>query len=208
MRITIILALFCFVPFLTGCISLKSEYPNITYYRLEPNLSAGQEPGGIDGTLLIREFSISGEYDSEHLLRAESETEIQRYYYHRWIQEPASMLSDFVLNRMLSRKLFGEGVVKGGTQILPDYFLEGRVLEMVAGNASEGRSGWVRLRIHFVLVELRAGQAERRVLLQKVFSATGERADDTAASIAAAMSAAAARVTDALTKDLLALLAD
>ena len=195
---------------LTSCISLKSEYPEISYYNLQPIEPAQPVERPLDGVLLVRQFLSHAEYSGENILVSKDHNEVERLYYHRWVDEPATLVSDMLVQRCLEADLFRGGVVQGASQVLPDYFVEGRVMELMAG---EGRPpqleavgdrvrGWATVRVHFSLVRIDAERSSREVVLQRIYEYTAPRPNTNIASIAPAVSMAAGNVVDKFIADM------
>ncbi|MBI5326228.1 MAG: hypothetical protein HZB41_13320, partial [Ignavibacteriae bacterium] len=86
-----------FIPVLYGCISLKSEYPEISYYRLHQETVKSTDIINIPGTLQIRNFSCSDQLNTEHIMAIWDEAKVQNYYYHRWVSAPADLVTDFII---------------------------------------------------------------------------------------------------------------
>ncbi len=203
-RMTIFSAAALLLCCLSSCISLKSEYPEIHYYNLQPIQPAQPIKHTLDGVLLVRQFLSHAEYSGENVLVDRGNNNIDRLYYHRWVDEPATLISDMLVQRCLESELFQGGVVQGASQVLPDYFVEGRVMELIAGEGrppeleetSERVRGWARVRVHFSLVRIDAERSSRDVVLQRIYEYAAPRPNTSISSIAPAVSVAAGNVVD------------
>lgn len=213
-RITLISAAALLLCCLSSCISIKSEYPEITYYNLQAIQPAQPVKQALNGVLLVRQFLSHAEYSGENMLLDRGNNEIDRLYYHRWVDEPATLVSDMLVQRCLETELFQGGVVQGASQVLPDYFVEGRVIELIAGDGrppeleevSERVRGWARVRVHFSLVRIDAERSSREVALQRIYEYTAPRPNTSISSIAPAVSLAAGNVVDQFIEDMASVL--
>lgn len=187
----------------TACISLKTEYPKTTYYRLEDK-PVEKAAKTVQEGLLVKPFTIDSEFDTDHIIVMASGTEAQPLQYHRWTSEPQELITANITNRLQQSNFFAQGVFTPASSVVPGLQLEGRITECLArGAAQEGNI--VSLRIHCTVQRLDS-IGRTSVLLQKVYSQTVRRASDGGASIAPAMSEAVGALGDALLADLTALL--
>lgn len=187
----------------TACISLKTEYPKTTYYRLEDKpVQKAAKP--VQEGLLVKPFTIDSEFDTDHIIVMASGTEAQPLQYHRWTSEPQELITANITNRLQQSSFFAQGVFTPASSVVPGLQLEGRITECLArGTAQDGNI--VSLRIHCTVQRLDS-IGKTSVLLQKVYSQTVRRASDGGASIAPAMSEAVSALGDALLADLTVLL--
>lgn len=195
----ILFLLLCTATLATGCFSIRTEYQPVTYYRLVQKPSAIQTVDTLPGTLYIRTFLANEEFNNDHIVFLRSQTEVDFYTYHRWISEAPEMVTDFVANRYINGNMFRNGIISSGSALVPDYILEGKILQMVADN---GDSNNVRLELQITVVGIAPLQVERPVILQKVYEKIVSRNNDTAASIPDAFSSALSVIADELLVDL------
>jgi ABC-type uncharacterized transport system auxiliary subunit len=187
----------------TACISLKTEYPKTTYYRLEDKPVQKAAKPASEG-LLVKPFTIDSEFDTDRMIVMASGTEAQPLHYHRWTSEPQELITAHIINRLQQSGFFAEGVFTPASSVVPGLQLEGRIMECLArSTVQEGNI--VSLRIHCTVQRLDS-IGRTSVLLQKVYTQTVRRTSDGGASIAPAMSEAVSAVGDALLTDLSALL--
>jgi hypothetical protein len=242
---------------LHSCLSLKSDYPKTSYYRLSSKPPEPVTTGAAVGTtsiandsatkdsvtkdfaakeiLMIKMFSTDGEFDTDHLLALNASgsaasgansgasnstsgsTEMQKYQYHRWIREPSELVTAHAANRLQTAPIFAGGVFTEATSVLPSLELEGRIVEFMGRNGA-GASGTTganaaTVTLHITLKRVGGqatdgqatdGQAGERgaILLQRVYSHTAPRPNDTAGSIPEALTAALNACLDAALKDM------
>jgi ABC-type uncharacterized transport system auxiliary subunit len=196
---SLLLALLAFTT-LAGCVSLRSEYPKTTFYRLESK-TAPRAANPIPEGLLVKPFSIDSEFDTDHIITLVNATETQPLHYHRWASDPQELLTAHVLNRIQQSGFFAKGVFTPSSSVVPQYQLEGRIIECLAASGTAQPPNTVSLKIHLTLQRLDE-KAQQTVLLQKVFAQTVPRSGDAASGIAPAMSEAASLITDAFLNDI------
>lgn len=201
----LLLSVVCLLPLVgaTACISLKTEYPKTTYYRLEDK-PVQKSPKTASEGLLVKPFTIDSEFDTDRMIVMANSTEAQPLHYHRWTSEPQELITAHVINRLQQSGFFAEGVFTPASSVVPALQLEGRISECLArGSAQEGNV--VSLRLHCTVQRMDA-TGKMNVILQKVYAQTVRRTSDASSSIAPAMSEAVSAVGDALLADLSALL--
>lgn len=167
-------SLFLFLILISGCINLKSVYPEIQYYRLsqEAGILQNLNTGTIKGNLQIRNFTIGAELETEHLLALVDENKLQVYQYHRWISDINDLITDFFVTRWNSYNFFSGAVLKSSTMIIPDYILEGHVLDMFAhnnkDNVKDGNFVYISLRV--TLLKRIPLSTDRNIVINKVYT--------------------------------------
>ena len=196
--IVLLAAVSCLVQ---SCISLKSDYQPTSYYRLQQPSTSIQTADTLPGTLYIRTFTTNEEYNNDHLLYYTDDVrQVDYYVYHRWISEMPDLVTDFIANRYIEKNVFRTGVVQSSSTLIPNYILEGKVLEMIADNSAE--PGSVLIRVQISLINVEPMQVDRPVILQRVYEASARRTNTNASSIPAAYSEALADITDRMLVDI------
>ena len=209
-RLCIILA---FVALAQSCISLKSEYPEISYYRLSQEPSTFRNTATIPGTLQVRNFTAVDEVQTDQLIALTDNNHVEKYYYHRWIAEGSQLMTDYFLVRLNSLKAFAGGVCSPSTVLVPDFILEGQVLDMVAFNAPENdkhakEDSRVNVSIKITLLKRTPGKVDKEIVLNKVFTNSTKRENNTVATIPPAFSKCLAKLTDQMMTEIQAAIAE
>jgi ABC-type uncharacterized transport system auxiliary subunit len=189
---------------LTSCVSLRSEYPKTTFYRLDQKPVQVASMTVTEG-LSVKPFSIDSEFDTDHIITLVSATETQPLHYNRWASDPQELLTAYIANRIQQSGFFTKGVFTPSSSVVPVYQLEGRISECLARTATAQPANTASLTIHITLQRM-DDKGQQTVVLQKVYSQTVQRSLDAASNIAPAMSEAASLITDALLKDIAVLL--
>jgi ABC-type uncharacterized transport system auxiliary subunit len=184
---------------LTQCFNLREEYPEIHYYKLSQEKGMFQDMGigKIDGTLQIRDFSVSDEIDTDHFLAIWDETKVQRYYYHRWIANCGDLVTNFLMTRYNALRVFSGGAVSPGSMIVPDYILEGQLIDMIAHNSKDDKkSNYVYISMRISLLKKQYLSTDKTILLNKVFTVKSPRESSSVKTIAPAFSSAMSQIAD------------
>lgn len=191
---------------LTGCINLKDEYPEITYYTLKQEPNTLQFGDTLNYCLQIRDFTISDAYSSEHIFANLDKGIVDRYYYHRWQTDFNDMATDFLTLRFNTVNLFRLGVVSSGSLAMPDYILEGQILEIFAKTSDSKETGanYVNLIIKINLLERTTTTADLPIALTKVYEQKIQRQSNSIASIPEAYGKALSFIADRMLADIYA----
>jgi ABC-type uncharacterized transport system auxiliary subunit len=189
-----------------GCISIKSDYPDIKYYRLKQLPSNFKNVGPISGVLQIRNFSISEELDNDQLIALWDNARLQKYYYHRWLSGAAGMATDFFITRFNQLGIFKDGTVKSNTILTPEFIMEAQILDMVARNSTEeaGKKNSAIVTMQINIIQRIPLQIEKKIIVSKVYTATAERPNTEAVTIPDAISQCFSEISDKLLSDIYA----
>jgi len=190
--------------FLSGCFSITTKYPPIEYYKLHQEPVSAKNLGKTDVTLMIRDFTIATELDNESLWAQWDNSKVQIYYYHRWITNISEMITDFFHQRYSNLHVFMGGVVKASSWIVPDYILEGNVLEMTAVNSESksANSNYTNISIQVTLARRTPMKIGRDVVFTESYNQKVPREDNTIASIIPAFSKGFSQIADKMLLDI------
>ncbi len=199
-----LIVLSIFAVLFVSCFSIRSKYEQVNYYLLQqvPLLVHFNEQ--FLTQLIVREFRISSEYDTEHLLAREKEG-IRRYHYHRWLNTPSSMITDYVIARLNRHEVFSGGIHSFKTMATSDYFLEGTVNEIIAYNSDSRATleNYVVLSIQIALIKRQQLKAVDTVLFNNIYETKVIRKDNSVSNIAESVSRGLAEITDSIMADII-----
>jgi ABC-type uncharacterized transport system auxiliary subunit len=190
---------------LTSCLSsLKNEYPDIKYYRLNQEPSTLKNQGKIKGVVQIRDFKLSNEIESDNITAQWNGDNVQKYYYHRWSTELSSLVTDFFVTRFNTNSYFSEGAVKSGSMIIPTYIVEGNILEMMAYSTDKknDKTNYVSVSVNIYVLKRIPLKTDIGILFNKVYNIKIPRADNLVESIPAAFGKALSQLSDNMLYDL------
>lgn len=189
-----------------SCINIKSDYPQIQYYRLNQEPTKLKNIGKIEGSLQVRAITISEEFKYDNLLALWDSSYIQMYYYHRWIANPDALVTDFIINRLNNLNVFKNGVLNSSSIAVPDYILEGQIIDWTVYSSNKGISGQytnsVSFAIRINIVKRDSLGSIRNNIINKVYSIRIPRPNTNVQSIAPAFSSAVSSVTDMIIMDI------
>lgn len=184
-----LLALAC-----AGCLKFTVPPPVVQSYRLSydpPPVAA--EP--LDVVLRVTPFGVNAVFDRESIVYREDEHRVGTYVHHRWMANPAAMISD-----LLARDLAASGAyraVEKAVLVASDFDLNAEVeaIEEVVGNSSQAH-----LQLTAMLVRP-SGPRETRIALRKTYAASEPVNGAGGNALVAAMSRALARISAELQAD-------
>ncbi|MBI5324952.1 MAG: hypothetical protein HZB41_06735, partial [Ignavibacteriae bacterium] len=95
-------------------------------------------------------------------------------------------------------------VVKPNSLVIPDYILEGHLLDMIAHNTRdrEPDTNYVKLSIQINLIKKEPLKAERNVLLNKLYTISVPRNNNEVTTVAPAFSRGISELTDNMLIDI------
>jgi ABC-type uncharacterized transport system auxiliary subunit len=187
-----------------GCISIKSDYPDIKFYRLNQEKTILKTNDTISGTLQVRDFTTRDDLETVHLLTLWGDNQVQKYFYHRWSTDCGPLVTDFILQRFNQMETFRGGVVKSTSILIPEYFLEGQILDFIAySGEKELGSSYISISIQVSLSGREAHAAENQLLFNKVYSLKIPRNSNKVESIPPAMSIGISKISDLILNDII-----
>jgi ABC-type uncharacterized transport system auxiliary subunit len=202
MKNIVIITLMLFL--LGSCINLKEPYPQINFYKLTHEGSSVSHLQPIDATIMIRDFTASSEIETSHLLALWDNEHIQKYFYHRWITDAPTMVTNYINNIFSRNKFFSKGVVSSFSMALPDYIVEGDILDMMAYSTEkkETNQNYVYVAIKITLIKRTTLLDDNMVLLSEVYPFKIIRKNNSVKTIPDAFSRAWAQVADQIIVDI------
>lgn len=186
---------------LSSCIKLKEDYPSIDYYSLQLKPIQIEKLGQVEGALLIRNFNISSEYETDHILVTWDDNRVQRYYYHRWLTNFNNMATDFVTMHINQVDIFSEGAISGSSLVIPDFVMEGKIMEMITFNSAKGQS-YVQLTVNARLMQRNIADNELAIKFNKIYTQRINRQNSQINNVAEAYSKALSLITQMIILDI------
>jgi ABC-type uncharacterized transport system auxiliary subunit len=198
-NLKILLVLLVLVPLMNSCIDIKSDYPDIKYYSLNFYADSISSKKTIEGSLLIRGFAISNEYDTDYLL-VNTENKVKRFFYHRWFKNFNQIATDYTIKAFTEKKVFDGGVYTVSTYVSADYILEGYVMEVKNVFDKEKDTNYTQLKIKFNMIKIESRTTEPLELFNEVFTSTVTMPDDRIKYVPKAVETAITDITNQLIK--------
>lgn len=195
--------LFGLLFLLVGCISFKSDFIRVDYYRLEQETTTFQNLGSVDCSLQIKVFEPIGNFDGDMLFAQWENGRIQKYHYNKWVNDCPTMITDFIINRFNRMKAFEGGVYKDENILQTDYIMEGQIIDMTAYSFQQNKSNndYVNIILKITLIKNNSGDV-KKMLMSKLYSVKIPRKDNSIESIPPAFSKGFSQITDDILNDL------
>ncbi len=182
----------------TSCINIRTEYPKIDYYKLDSFKSVISTGLQIPGVLQIRDCYPAENVDTDHLYAMWDNKNIRKYYYHRWVSDFPSLLTDFFKQRYSQLNVFKSGVVSSSSILDPDYTLELRLLQMdaISSVKYEKDSCYVEVSMQAVFTKKPSKGADAQIIISETFKTQAKRPNNDVTSIAPAFGKAFSDLSD------------
>ena len=156
--------------------------PPTNYYRLHYPIADSLPSATADGTLAVERFRASQLLRQDRIVYSTSGEQLNYYQYHRWADDPATMVTNLVVRQISSRGIFRD-VYYGRYERQPDYTLRGRLLSLE--ELDRGGSASARVVLEAELVKTKTGaviwsgraERERPVAKKDVPSVVGEMSE-------------------------------
>lgn len=135
------------VLLLAGCIRLDREMPQVDYFTLE----AQRDDESSDprfGVLRLQRIRAEQPFGGERFIYRPESLRFEEDYYHRFFAPPAELVGRQIRLWLQESGLF-EAVLERADQVTPEYFLEGRILE-IYGDFREAPQAVLSLEISLV----------------------------------------------------------
>ncbi len=185
--------------FTAACGGIGDPPPDIDYYALEydPPALAADRP--ISSVLRVDRFGIDPLYDASRIVYREGRFRRDAYIYHRWWANPAEMVPHFLARDLRSSGLF-QGVFVFDRTLPATHVVEGNVNAFYELDGPDG--WWAVLSLRISLIAADEPDVTRKILFQRDYGRREPTAQKTPQALAAAMSRAMARTSEAIVKDI------
>lgn len=181
---------------LSSC-SLRNDYPVISYYKLDSQpTSKINNASDIQASIMIRDVMVSTGNETDQIMATNDDGSIKKYFYHRWISDIPSLVTDFFRERYTKLGLFKEGIIKSASATVPNYILEVSLIEFSAFNTAKG-SPYVEVTAVASIIEYpKLSGGELQKVFTKKFTSKEYRQNTEVGNIAPAYSKALNTIAD------------
>ena len=138
---------------MAGC-GGKILYPHYYVLELPPAPAASEASPRLPGTVAVRRFESPPYLRQGRLVYRQAPVEIGHYEYHRWAEDPATMVTSAVMDSLRSSHVFAFVKPYNG-QGQEDYVLSGRIEQLEEIDSADGIR--VAARLSADLVDLHTG---------------------------------------------------
>lgn len=181
----------------SGCINIKSDYPDISYYTITPDKDSLISDYMIDGSVLVRAFDISNSYDTDYIT-VMAEKKVKKFFYHRWADNFDKLATDYIIQAFIEKNLFSKGVYSTSTYVVPDYILEAYIIQVKNVYDEENDDNYSEVKIKFNMLRRLNKTSEPINIFNKEFSSKVHFEDDKVKYIAPAINKAMKNITNKL----------
>lgn len=161
-------SIFCAILIMLLFLRCGGRIPDMHYYLIDFPIT--QPPGNHapahNITLGVMRFDAAPLYQEERLVYRDSPYEGKYYHYHRWVSQPAQMITDKTIEQLRAANLFAL-VVPFPKYSQIDYLLQGTIRALEEWD--EGDQWYARVQIAFELTDRTSQQLTwHTVIEQKV----------------------------------------
>ena len=181
---------------LTACGSLSRSYPEKTLYDLDTGRPERVAAPAAAPTLQIRTLDVSPAYEGVGFVYRVGENEFESDYYNEFFVAPLAILSRGLAQWISDAGIFA-AVVGAGTNLVPDYVLDGSVRTLHA-DLRDPEAPRTIVEVQLFLIQVRG----RGVVYSATYRADPVAAGRTPAELAAGWSAAYAEILARVEADL------
>ncbi|MDZ7332698.1 MAG: PqiC family protein, partial [candidate division KSB1 bacterium] len=142
--------------------------PDMHYYLIDFPITqaSGNQSPFHNITLGVMRFDAAPLYQEERLVYRDSPYEGKYYHYHRWVSQPAQMITDKTIEQLRAANLFAL-VVPFPKYSRIDYLLQGTIRALEEWD--EGDQWYARVQIEFEVTDRKSQQLSwHTVIEQKV----------------------------------------
>ena len=198
---------FLFVVCFQSCIdiNLKSNYPEIKYYKLSqtPTHTTDAISLIIDKSIYIKIFATNSDLATSKIIVSEDNWTTKRYNYHQWISPLNELLTDFTVNRMSKYGTFRKGILNSTSLVNTDLVLECTIVDFVINNSTTtDRPNNVELAIAATLLTSNRESLDYIPIFSKTYSKSLARKDNSMETAVDALSKIMAEINDEMIIDI------
>lgn len=189
---------------LSGCVTVRSEYPEIRYYRLAD--SRPLDPllkNTYDLSVWLRPIEAELSVDKPQMSRRSAESQLERMFYDRWAAPPPELIGEVFRHRWMRYGVFRQGLVRNASAVIPDVIIEARLADFTFSQP-ETRGDTLRAHVSMAVTLIRNDKDSTGpvVLLSKLYEHTEVVAFTKPDDYSRAMSEAVAIIADEIIIDL------
>lgn len=196
--ISVVLLLF------SGCVNIKSEYPDITYYKLTQTPIHTTEAASfiVNKNIYIKPFAINSSLETSKIVVSEDDFTVKRYNYHLWAAPLNELLTDFTITRINRYGIFKKGVSTSIYSTTNDFILECNILNCEINNSSKhNRHNNVELVISATLLAADKSKLSYSPVFSKTYTKSLARKDNSIETAVDALSVLISEINDAILMD-------
>ncbi|MGB9852379.1 MAG: hypothetical protein ACPLPX_05895 [Candidatus Kapaibacteriota bacterium] len=187
---------------MVSCFSIRSPYIATNYYYLTQEPFSFKNIAQIEAFIVFLDFSVPEElYDNRLMIWFDDGT-VQKFSYHRFNSDYSDVINNFIFSRMNLSKAFKYGVATFNSAILPDFLLEGKVLEFKTfAERKDKKKNWVVATLQVDLIKYEPISVRKKVVLSQIYTQKVDFQEREQAKIVQAYSKALSTIVDKIILD-------
>lgn len=188
---------------LSSCFSIRTPFIPINYYYLNQETFSFRNIAEIETYIVFREFNVPEElYDNKLMIWYDDGT-VQKFNYHRFHSDYPELINNFIYNRFNLSKAFKYGLTTFNSSIVPNFILEGNVLEFKTfAHKKDKKKNWVQVTIQSTLVKYKPLAPVKEVVFSHTYSQKMEVPERENSSFVQGFSKALSLVVDKMILDI------
>ncbi|MCX7909161.1 MAG: ABC-type transport auxiliary lipoprotein family protein [Ignavibacteria bacterium] len=154
-----------------GCVSIRTPFIPTQYYYLSQEPFSFRNIAEIETNIVFREFTVPEELFDNRLMIWYEDGTVQKLQYHRFNSDYSDLLNNFIFTRMNLAKAFKFGINKLNTANVPDYILEGNILEFKAySEKKDKKKNWVQIALQVNLLKFNPMSTNQNSVFSKIYT--------------------------------------
>lgn len=154
-----------------GCFSIRTPFIPINYYYLNQEAFSFRNIAEIETYIVFREFNVPDElYDNKLMIWFDDGT-VQKFNYHRFSSDYPELINNFIFNRFNLSKAFKYGITTFNSSIVPNFILEGNVLEFKSyASKKDKKRNWVQITLNANLIKYLPMTTNKEIVFSNTYS--------------------------------------
>lgn len=154
-----------------GCLSIRTPYVPINYYYLNQEPFSFRNIAELETYIAYKEFTVPEElFDNRFMIWFDDGT-VQKFNYHRFNADYSELINSFIFTRLNQSKAFKFGVAQLNSSIVPNYIIEGSILEFKSyAEKEDKKKNWVQVSILVNLVKYKPLTTKKEIVFSKTYS--------------------------------------
>ncbi len=156
---------------LMGCLSIRTPYVPVNYYYLNQEPFSFRNIAELETYIAYKEFTVPEElFDNRFMIWFDDGT-VQKFSYHRFNADYSEIINSFIFIRLNQSKAFKFGVNQLNSSIVPNYIIEGSILEFKSyAEKEDKKKNWVQVSILVNLVKYKPLTTKKEIVFSKTYA--------------------------------------
>lgn len=186
------------ILFLTSCIGIPTEYPEIEYYSLSHIDIKENKYYLFDYSIKLEDVNIPSEFESLFILEQKDKNQVEKYIYHRWLTTPDVLYKNYLNSYLAKSNIFKSILFAENRSIIPDITINANIVDFKANKIDNN----VYVIINFVVTKNNQDNSAE-IILNKNYEHRVERENNKIRNIPVAYNKAINMITNSFINDLI-----